>query len=63
MAKRKAYPLRMDEKILEAMQRLADDELRSLNAQIEYVCRQALRETGRLPKRGMETDSDDDAQK
>jgi len=50
MANRKAYPLRMDEKILDAMQRLADDELRSLNAQIEYVCRQALRDSGRLPK-------------
>ena len=50
MAKKKAYPLRMDEEILAAMQRLADDELRSLNAQIEYVCRDALRELGRLPK-------------
>lgn len=49
MAKKKAYPLRMDERILSAMQRLADDELRSLNAQIEYVCRQALRDAGRLP--------------
>lgn len=56
MAKRKAYPLRMDEKILEAMQRLADDELRSLNAQIEYVCRQALRDTGRLPKNADDAD-------
>jgi hypothetical protein len=50
MAKKKAYPLRMDAEILAAMQRLADDELRSLNAQIEYVCRQALRGAGRLPK-------------
>ncbi len=51
MAKKKAYPLRMDEDVLRAMQRLADDELRSLNAQIEYVCRRALRQAGRLPKR------------
>jgi len=50
MAKKKAYPLRMDAEILAAMQRLADDELRSVNAQIEYVCRQALRASGRLPK-------------
>ena len=50
MAKKKAYPLRMDAEILASMQRLADDELRSLNAQIEYVCRQALRGAGRLPK-------------
>jgi len=59
MAKRKAYPLRMDEKILEAMQRLADDELRSLNAQIEYVCRQALRNQGRLPKTVQDADDHD----
>jgi len=50
MAKKKAYPLRMDAEILAAMQRLADDELRSLNAQIEYVCRQTLLGSGRLPK-------------
>jgi len=48
MAKKKAYPLRMDAEVLAAMQRLADDELRSLNAQIEYVCRQTLRGAGRL---------------
>lgn len=58
MAKRKAYPLRMDEKILEAMQRLADDELRSVNAQIEYVCRQALREAGRLPQGSADPQND-----
>ena len=60
MTKRKAYPLRMDESILLAMQRLADDELRSLNAQIEYVCRKALRDAGRLPakdERDLEADS------
>jgi len=49
MAKKKAYPLRMDTDVLAAMQRLADDELRSLNAQIEYVCRQTLRSAGRFP--------------
>ena len=49
MTKRKAFALRIDEQVLHAMQRYADDELRSLNAQIEYVCRQALRAAGRLP--------------
>jgi hypothetical protein len=39
---KKAYPLRIDEQILKAMQRWSDDELRSLNAQIEYVLRDAL---------------------
>lgn len=46
MAK-KAYPLRINEEILTAMQRWSDDELRSLNAQIEYVLRDALRKAGR----------------
>jgi len=36
--------------VLDAVQRWADDELRSLNAQIEYVLRDALRKAGRLPK-------------
>ena len=39
------------------MQRWADDELRSLNAQIEYVLREALRKHGRLP-RGRDNDKD-----
>lgn len=48
MAEKKAYPLRINAEILSATQRWADDELRSLNAQIEYVLREALRKTGRL---------------
>lgn len=48
MAKRKAFALRIDENILAAMQRYADDDLRSLNGQIEYVLREALRSRGRL---------------
>ena len=50
MAKRKAFALRADEQILRAMQRWADDDLRSLNAQIEFVLREALRRAGRTPK-------------
>jgi hypothetical protein len=49
MAEKKAYPLRINADILAAAQRWADDELRSLNAQIEYVLRDALRKAGRLP--------------
>ena len=48
MAEKKAYPLRINAEILSAAQRWADDELRSLNAQIEYVLRDALRKAGRL---------------
>lgn len=50
MAKRKPFALRIDEKTLAAMQRWADDDLRSMNAQIEFVLREALRRNGRLPK-------------
>ncbi len=46
MAK-KAYPLRINEQILAAMQRWADDDLRSLNAQIEFVLRDSLVKSGR----------------
>lgn len=48
MNEKKAYPLRINARVLQAMQRWADDDLRSLNAQIEFVLRQALREGGRL---------------
>ncbi len=48
--KKKAYPLRISTDVLNATQRWADDELRSLNAQIEYVLRDALRKAGRLPR-------------
>ncbi|MBU6199365.1 MAG: Arc family DNA-binding protein [Xanthomonadaceae bacterium] len=47
-ADKKAYPLRISADVLDAVQRWADDELRSVNAQIEYVLREALRKTGRL---------------
>jgi hypothetical protein len=50
MSSRKAFALRMDEKTLTAMHRWAEDDLRSLNAQIEFVLREALRKAGRLPK-------------
>jgi hypothetical protein len=49
VSQKKAYPLRINAEVLAAAQRWADDELRSLNAQIEYVLRDALRRTGRLP--------------
>ena len=47
MSDRKAFLLRIDPKLLEAVQRWADDDLRSLNAQIEFLLRRALRDAGR----------------
>ena len=47
-AEKKAYPLRISATVLEAVQRWSEDELRSVNAQIEYLLRDALRKAGRL---------------
>ena len=58
MNAKKAYPLRINAEVLAAAQRWADDELRSLNAQIEYVLRESLRKAGRLPKKGGATTRD-----
>ena len=52
MADRKPFLLRIDSGVLEALQRWANDDLRSLNGQIDFVLRQALRASGRLPKTG-----------
>ncbi len=51
MAERKNYPLRLDPEVYEALRRWAEDELRSVNAQIELLLRNALREAGRGVKR------------
>lgn len=47
MADRKPFLLRVDRELLDQVQRWADDELRSLNGQIEYLLRDALRRAGR----------------
>ena len=56
---KKAYPLRISAVVLEAMQRWSDDDLRSVNAQIEYVLRDALRKAGRLKPGKPEPVTDD----
>ena len=48
MSERKAFLLRIDPEVLDAVQRWANDDLRSLNAQIEFVLRKVLRQEGRL---------------
>ena len=47
MAERKPFLLRIDREVLQAVQRWADDDLRSLNGQIEFMLRRALRDAGR----------------
>jgi hypothetical protein len=51
MPGRKAFPLRIREDLYAALRRWADDELRSVNAQIEFLLAQALMEAGRHPSR------------
>ncbi len=48
MATKKSFPLRINPDVLAATQRWADDELRSVNAQIEYILRTALVKSGRI---------------
>ncbi len=48
MAERKSFLLRIDADVLDALKKWADDDLRSLNAQIEFLLRKALREQRRL---------------
>jgi hypothetical protein len=49
MSERKAFLLRIDPRLLEAVQRWANDDLRSLNAQIEFLLRRAVQQAGRSP--------------
>ena len=49
MAERRPFLLRLDPLILEALQRWAADDLRSLNGQIEFLLRRALQAEGRQP--------------
>ena len=55
MPARKAFLLRMDPTVLEALERWANDDLRSLNGQIEFLLRRVLKDSGRarnLPSPG-----------
>jgi len=56
MAVKKAFPLRINEDTFQALRRWSDDELRSVNAQIEYILRDALRKAGRLSPPSKDTE-------
>jgi hypothetical protein len=62
MAQRKAFPLRLDPAIYNALQRWADAELRSINGQIEFLLRRALQDAGRLRDSGSDSGSDNDVE-
>jgi hypothetical protein len=50
LAERKSYPLRLDPEVYEALRVWAEDEMRSVNAQIEFLLARALRDAGRAPR-------------
>jgi len=50
VSERKPFLLRLDPLVLEALQRWAADDLRSLNAQLEFILRRALKDAGRAPR-------------
>ncbi|WP_342431843.1 hypothetical protein [Neobacillus sp. FSL H8-0543] len=51
MAEKKRFLLRIDQHDYDALEKWADDELRSVNAQIELIIKKALKDTGRLKKK------------
>ena len=55
MSQKESYLVRMNPAVINALKKWAEDELRSVNGQVEYLIRDALRKDGRLPKPGQET--------
>lgn len=51
MSVKKAFPLRLDRRLHEVLEKWAADELRSVNGQIEYLLQEAARRSGRLGPR------------
>ena len=52
MSKREAFLMRVDPEVLDAVRRWARDDLRSVNAQVEFLLRRALMSEGKLAKHG-----------
>lgn len=61
MAAKKRFLLRIDPRVHAAMEKWAADELRSVNAQLEYVITEALKRAGRLPRPARERSAEGSA--
>ena len=57
MAERKPFLLRLDERTFLALKRWADDDLRSINGQVEFLLRRSLEQAGRLNRASSEAAS------
>ncbi|WP_415809905.1 Arc family DNA-binding protein [Litorimonas haliclonae] len=55
---KKSFPLRVNAEVLEAVKQWSEDELRSVNGQIEFILREALRQRGRLNRQKQETEDE-----
>ena len=63
MSRRESFLLRTDPEVLKALRRWAGDELRSANAQLDFLLRRALRDAGRLSARGRPNNSEGDEER
>jgi len=59
VAKREPFLMRVDPEVLDALRRWARDDLRSVNAQVEFLLRRALSREGRLPTKGGKRPADE----
>ena len=59
MASKKPFVLRLNEETLDAVQKWADDEFRSINGQLEWIIDQALKKEGRQKKKPLENKSEE----
>ncbi|MBN2745380.1 MAG: Arc family DNA-binding protein [Bacteroidales bacterium] len=59
MAKKKPFVLRIDQEMLEKIEKWAADEFRSTNGQLEWIIREALKKSGRLRQEGKTPESSD----
>jgi hypothetical protein len=59
VAEKKRFLLRIDQQYYDAMEKWANDEFRSVNAQIELLIKKALKEAGRYKKAGLSEKKDD----
>lgn len=60
MAEKKRFLLRIDPKVYDALEKWAEDEFRSVNAQIEVIIKKALKDSGRLKKTGNSNANDEE---
>ncbi|MCM3768054.1 ribbon-helix-helix domain-containing protein [Neobacillus niacini] len=60
MAEKKRFLLRIDPKVYDALEKWAEDEFRSVNAQIEVIIKKALKDSGRLKKSGKSNENEED---